>query len=71
MTSLYCCPSCHGEHLIEIRDYERNLRIIKCDTCGEMYAITEEDIYNIGVEQIFMEWHKGYTSQRRLEAGDD
>ena len=71
MTSYFCCPSCLGIRIETTQDYERNLLIIKCSACGEMYAVREEDVVNLGAEQIFREWHGSYMSQKRLEGGDD
>ena len=61
-THVYC-PWCHAMQFSMIDDFERNLSIFKCDRCGEMYAVSNEDLSNLGIEQIFKEWHRGYYQE--------
>ena len=63
---LLSCPACGGQTIIAIEDYERNLRILRCDECGESYAVNHEDIYNLGTRGVMREWHDNYNDQKRL-----
>ena len=61
------CPACKSLNVFELDDFERNLKILRCDDCHESYAFTEEDLYNFGYPFIFKEWHQNYKSQLRIE----
>lgn len=60
MASYLFCPRCHSMQFSTIYDFERDLLIIKCEKCGEMYSVTNEDYLNLGIERIFKEWHGCY-----------
>lgn len=61
------CPACGSYKISEIQDYERNLGILKCDECGEMYAYRKEDLWNYGEKIIIREWWASYKHTKRLE----
>ena len=47
-------------------DFERDLTILKCRVCGEMFAVSKMDIYNNGESWVFTEWANSIASQKRL-----
>lgn len=61
------CPICGGE-IVCTNDFMRDLTLFKCLQCEEMYAASNRDIYNMGIDAVFAEWRRGYESQKRLEA---
>lgn len=63
------CPACGSDEIITTRDVVRNLDIIGCDKCGEMYAIRLEDLSRFGIKQVIWEWHESYKQTKRLESG--
>ena len=63
------CPACNGTKIVTTRDFEHNAHILKCRTCGEMYAFSDEDLYNFGFNRIVSEWHGSYQHQKRLAGG--
>lgn len=65
------CPACGSVEIVTTHDLMHNLHILKCCGCGEMYAISDEDLCNIGFERVVREWHGSYAHQKRLEVHDD
>jgi hypothetical protein len=49
-----------------IYDYERNLQIFNCRTCGESFAVQQEDVWIHGYEWVAQEWRNSYEQQKRL-----
>lgn len=62
------CPACGSDKIATMRDIMFNLDIIRCEKCGEMYAIRTEDLYRFGIKQVIQEWHESYKQTKRLEA---
>lgn len=62
ITYIYC-PRCHAMQFSTIYDYEHELLIFKCERCGEMYSVSYDDYWNIGLDEIFREWHRGYMKE--------
>ena len=47
-------------------DFERDLTILKCRACGEMFAVSNWDVYDNGESWVFGEWANSLASQKRL-----
>ena len=47
-------------------DFERDLTILKCRACGEMFAVSNVDVYNNDDSWVFNEWANSFASQKRL-----
>lgn len=62
------CPICGGE-IVYTDDLMRDLKIFQCLQCRDRYAAPNSDICNMGIGAVFVEWRKGYESQRRLVEG--
>ena len=62
----YCCPACRSNDLVTTKDIERNLTILKCRACGEMFAVSNRDIYDNSEGWVFNEWANSFASQKRL-----
>ena len=62
------CPVCGSVEMSCTMDYERNLVIFKCGSCGEMYAARYEDVVNMGLEAVLAEWGGCHRAVKRLVA---
>ena len=62
----YCCPACGSSNIVMTDDFERDLMILKCRVCGEMFAIPNSEAYNNGESWVFGEWAYSFASQKRL-----
>ena len=47
-------------------DFARDLMILKCRVCGEMFAVSNIDAYDNGESWVFGEWANSFSSQKRL-----
>lgn len=65
------CPACDSTRIETTRDFERNMHILRCRSCGEMYAFRDEDLHEFGFAQIVREWYGSYVHQKRLTGGGD
>ena len=61
-----CCPACGSSGIVMTDDFERDLMILKCQVCGEMFAVSDMDAYNNGESWVFGEWANSFASQKRL-----
>ena len=62
----HCCPACGSSSIVMTDDFERDLAILKCQVCGEMFAVSNADIYNNSKGWVFNEWANSFASQKRL-----
>ena len=62
----HCCPACGSSGIVMTDDIERDLTILKCRACGEMFAVSNMDVYNNGESWVFNEWAYSLASQKRL-----
>ena len=62
----YCCPACGSSGIVVFGDFERDLTILRCRACGEMFAVSNTDVYNNDDSWIFGEWANSLASQKRL-----
>ena len=65
------CPACDSTRIETTLDLEINMHILRCRSCGEMYAFSDEDLYIFGFNRIVSEWHGSYAHQKRLTGGGD
>ena len=70
MDSAPTCPACGSPDIVVAEDTIRNLHVLVCCGCGEMYAFADDDLYDLGFGQIVREWHEGYARMKRLEVRD-
>ena len=61
------CPACGSTKIVTTRDIIRNLVIIGCESCDEMYAINTNDLYELGIEQVIREWYISYFKSLRIK----
>ena len=52
----YCCPACGSNGIVLTNDFERDLTILRCRACGEMFAVSNMDAYDNGENWVFSEW---------------
>ena len=71
MTSAATCPACGSQDIVIAEDTIRNLHVIACRGCGEMYAFADDDLHDFGFGRIVREWHESYARMKRLEVRDD
>lgn len=64
--SYHYCPACGSSGIVMTDDFERDLTILKCRACGEMFAVSNMDVYNNGESWVFSEWANSLASQKRL-----
>lgn len=64
--SNYCCPACGSRDIVVTNDLERNLTILRCRACGEMFAVSNADVCDKGGGWVFCEWTNSFASQKRL-----
>ena len=62
----YRCPACGSSGIVMTDDFERDLTILKCRVCGEMFAVSNMDEYDNGESWVFNEWANSLASQKRL-----
>ena len=62
----YYCPACGSNNIVMTDDFERDLMILKCCDCGDMFAISNADAYINGESWVFSEWAYSLVSQKRL-----
>ena len=60
------CPACGSDKIITARDAMNDLDIIRCEKCGETYAIRLENLSRFGIEQVLWEWHESYKRSKKL-----
>lgn len=60
------CPACDSDDIATIYDWMHNSHVVRCRSCGEMYAIDDEDLWNLGEGRVLAEWKQNYESVRRL-----
>ena len=63
---VHCCPACGSNNIVMIDDFERDLMILKCRDCGDMFAVSNADAYINGESWVFSEWAYSLASQKRL-----
>lgn len=62
----YRCPACGMDNIIATSDLERDLAILKCRICGEMFAVSNVDVCEHSEGWVFNEWANSFASQKRL-----
>lgn len=62
----HCCPACGSNNIVMTDDFERDLTILKCRACGDMFAISNMDAYNNGESWVFNEWANSIEAQKKL-----
>lgn len=60
------CPACGSNGIVATHDFERDLVILRCLNCGEMFAASIMDICEHNDGWVFNEWAKSFASQKRL-----
>ena len=64
--SNHSCPACGSSSIVKTYDFERDLTILKCEACGEMFAVSNADVYINGKDWTFNEWANSFLRQMRL-----
>ncbi len=62
----HCCPACESNDIVTTDDLERDLAILRCRACGEMFAVSNMDVCSKGVDWVFNEWANSLACQKRL-----
>lgn len=72
------CPQCGSEIIERMNDYERNLDILRCRSCGLSFAVRVDDLFKrmrpFATEDeyyalIGADWRMAYSSQAKLTEG--
>lgn len=65
------CPACGAGPISITEDFMRNIKIFRCENCGDMYAARDEDIYVFGYRSVFEGWEICVSESKKLcEKGD-
>ena len=70
MSGNVTCPACGSPDIDIAEDIIRNLHVLVCCGCGELYAFADDDLHDFGFGQIVREWHESYARMKRLEVRD-
>ena len=62
----HCCPVCESNNIVMTDDFVRDLTILKCKSCGEMFAVSNTDVCTHNEGWAFNEWANSIMAQKRL-----